>query len=258
MPGSGTGTPALGYHIPIVAESTALDIITAALIEIGVLAQGETASASDSAFCLGKMNRMLGSWNTRRLYCYCIAHATYDIVTSKQSYTIGPSAADFIALRPIKILAANMIITSATPDSRFPLEVINVDDYNQISAPALSAPYPSTLYYQATYPNGTLWPHPYPTDTANSLELFAYTQLAQFINLTQRISLPAGYEDAIVYSLAEALCPSYGRPVTVELAMLARQARSNVQSLNVQTPKVVTDAPGMAGTDFDYLTGRIV
>jgi hypothetical protein len=50
--------------------ATALDLITDALIELGVVAVGETVSAEDSVLGLSALNSMLDGWNTQNLTIY--------------------------------------------------------------------------------------------------------------------------------------------------------------------------------------------
>ena len=247
---AGTGA---GTVVPSPTTSV-LTMLANALMEIGVLAQGETASANDAAFALSKCNRMLSSWNTRRLYCYYYSQAAYTLPVSSSSYTIGRSGAQLVADRPVKILAANMLSGGTT---RYPLSVLSVEDSRITTVSVTSSTIPEWLYYQATYPNGTIWLSPYPTDLSNLLELFTMAQLSAFTSTADAISLPPGYEDAITYSLAESMCPAYGRQLSGELAMLASKARNNIQSLNAVPRTMATDIPSGGDSTFDYLTGNL-
>ena len=58
-----------------------------------------------------------------------------------------------------------------------PLPVIEVDDYSAVPIAEHTSTYPTCVYYQPTYPNGTLWPWPYPTDITAELELFMWSVL---------------------------------------------------------------------------------
>lgn len=229
----------------------ALDLCTAAMAEIGAVAQGETLSANDGAFCLGKLNRLVDAWKTRRQYVYCVDNASYPWVVSQASYTIGPTG-NFVAARPVRIEAANLVSSAI----RTPLVVVAVDDRAALTVPVLSGT-PTHVYYQATHPNGTLWPWPYPTVLTDSIELFTWHQIATFAALNTVYALAPGYEDALIYTLAESLCPSYGRQITSELAELARRARYAIGSLNTSSPKLSSDFPLESSGDWDYRTGNL-
>jgi hypothetical protein len=242
--------------------TTAGDMISNSLMEIGALAQGETAAASDLAFGLSKLNRMLDLWNTRSLFVYCITNTSFPFSASQQSYTIGPAAtsADFTATRPVRIDRANLVLVSSTPHVQTPLWVMNVDDYSSLRIPALSSTFPTRLYYQATYPKGTLWPWPYPTDVTNELELYMWTALSEFATTASTVSLPPGYEEALTLTLAESMCPAYGKQIDPGLARFASQARANVQALNSGALPLRSDVPQMSGGQagfFNYRTGGL-
>ena len=221
-------------------SDTVQTLVGNALTELGLLAAGETLSANDGALGLSKLNRMLDSWNTRKLYVYVITKTSFAFGTSKQSYTIGPLGADFTAARPVRIDRAQLIIVGTT-DVQLPLRLLDVDEYSNLAVPKLASTFPTQLYYQPTFPNGTLWPWPYPTNTANKLDLNMWTQLSKFTSLNDSFAFPPGYEDAITYSLSESMGPSFGKTITEDLKELARKARANIQSLNVTSPLIKSD-----------------
>lgn len=248
---------------PFWSEMTGTQIINNAFTELGLIAAGESPASGDSTFGLEKLNRLLTGWATQRRMVFVMNHASYAFGSSKQSYTIGPAATtpDFTATRPVKIERANVILVAGDPDVRAPLEVINTSDYASLGIPALSAEYPSKLYYQPTVSKGTLWPWPYPTNTANKLELFTWNQLAEIAVADVGVDypLPPGYDEAIILSLAESLCPAYGKQVSPELARMAQRARAAIAELNHAPPK--TDLSGGLGGDggswsrSDFLSG---
>jgi hypothetical protein len=237
--------------------ATGTSLITAALQEINAIAQGEAVPATDETFVLGKLNRLLDSWNLQQRYVFFVGHASYEFATSKQTYTIGPSGADFTAPRPVRILRANLILVNQTPDNHFPLTVINWARYADHSVPALASGIPIKLYYQETIPSGSLWPWPYPTVTTNKLELFTWNQLTAIASVGATYNLAPGYEDAIILSLAETLCSSYGKPLAPELAMNAQKARGAITGPNVLASPMNLSLVGDGDRDsyYDIRTG---
>ena len=55
-----------------------------------------------------------------------------------------------------------------------------------------------------------IWPTP---RLAGRLELWIYAVMTQFVNLTDTIDLPQGYEAGLRWNLASVLAPEYGRPI---------------------------------------------
>jgi len=71
---------------------TALDIVTDALMELNVVAQGETAQPGDASFGLRKLNRLLDNWAARKVYIYNVTFPTFTLVAGLSPHTIGPKA----------------------------------------------------------------------------------------------------------------------------------------------------------------------
>ncbi len=231
--------------------TTQKDLLEGALAEIGVIDPTESAGYKELMAALSHVNLMLDTWATRRLFAYYIECNSFAWTASQQSYDIGPSGADFTLARPVKIHRANLIRVSADPDQHVPLFLYEINEYSDIPYPAESAEEPQLIYYQPTYPNGTIWPWPYPDTSAaalaNKLELFTWHQLTAFAEstLTTDLSLPPGYAAAIQHSLAENLCVPFGKPLTGDLERLARRSRAAIISLNTKAPKISTQDSGM-------------
>jgi hypothetical protein len=223
------------------------DIFTLALMEIGAIGAGDTASASDIELARKYFNLLIDQWKLEKSLCYVTNHESFAFATSKQTYTIGPTG-DFVTDRPIRIDLANLIIVG-TDDVRMPLEVINDESYSAIPIPAYDSAYPVKIYYRPTYPNGTIYPWPYPTTVTNKLELFTTTQLSEVAaaDITNTISFAPGYRAALLYSLAKILCGAFEKEVSQDLALKARESKSILSSSNARTPRQCSDIPGSGG-----------
>lgn len=249
--------------------TTALDICSNAFTELGVKPVDQDLSAQEGAWGLSKLNRLVSRWNTRRLFVYVILQNIYTIGTplvtaTPQYWSIGPTGADWTAARPVRIDSANLILTSATPYTYIPLPVVNTDEFAALRVPALTATIPTQLYYQPLWPNGRLYPWPTPTTLTNQIQLFVWNQIAEFASLAASFSFPPGYEDAITYSLAESMIPTYPNTASADLIMdLARRARADIQGPNSVMAKLITRDSGMPNSgrqrgDWNYLIGDVV
>jgi hypothetical protein len=91
------------------------------------------------------------------------------------------------------------------------------------------------------------------------LELFSWQSLGVYATATDAFALPSGYEDAVVYSLAERLCALWRLPVTGDMAEQARRARTAIQALNTRANLQHTDVPetGKITPYFNYRTGGL-
>lgn len=156
-------------------------------------------------------------------------------ITNTQQ-TVASTTVTTYYQRPLRINSA--FVRNSTLD--YPVQVLNVEQYELIGFKTLGGPWPRVLYYQPTVPVGNVifWPVP---QGASEMHIFAETVLARFNNLTQEIHLAQGYEMFYVWNLAELLLPSYGRTTDAALIQLvmkfAADSRAWVKRTNANPPQ---------------------
>jgi hypothetical protein len=240
----------------------AVDIITMALQEIGAIAIDETPQASEAATGLAKFNRLVDAWNADSRYIYGRTFNQYTIVPNLQPHTVGPTGTFQTNQRPVKLWEANIILnsgTSPTQNIRYPMTVRDADWWANKRAYAVLGTLPTDVYYEPDFPNGLLFIWPVPS-VAYLVELVTDTIINQ-VKLTDIISLPPGYLDALVYSLAISLVPSYEKQLDPALVELARMAIQRIQGPNTAAPRIGTKDAGIPSgrgqrASFNYLTGQ--
>jgi hypothetical protein len=242
--------------------ATWLDIVTEALAEIGVVAGGESASADDADYALKKANRLLDRWNAERQAVYCDTFTSYVLTPNLAPHTIGPSGTLTATVRPVDIPAANLVVTTSTPNDRTPLNIRDSAWWMANSVRAITSPIPTDLFYRPNWPNGELNLWPVPT-AAYSLEIQTRVLLSATVALTTTFTLPPGYQDAITLSLAEECCTgAFGRPMPDGLPQRAAKARGIVWANNDEPPYLRTADAGMAssgrGTKLNWQNRQIV
>jgi hypothetical protein len=163
--------------------------------------------------------------------------------------------------RPEKIVAANLIINSVSPSYNIPLNIRDADWWASQRIQGLTSSYPTDLYYEPDWPNGSLYIWPIPT-TNYPIQLQSWTQIQQF-NINQTFTMPPAYWDAVVWSLAESLMAGIPPedPNTVQLIVkAAAAARDKVMVANTKSPRISTGGDGlpsggMGRPSFDWRTG---
>jgi len=247
--------------------STVLDLITAAVLEFNGVAPGEDLPSAEAVFGLNKLNLLLDTWATDDLYVYNKDFTVYNLIPNHQPHTIGPVADFVVTQRPVKIEAANLVLNTATPNIRIPLGIRDDDWWADQRIRSLANTTPTDLFYSPNWPNGqiNLWPVP---TLAYGLELETWVLLSKFVDipngataLNQTFSFPPGYQAALTYSLAETLCEAFGKPVGPMLAASARNARSKIQNLNLESPRISTTDSGIprsgaSRTGYSFRTGQ--
>lgn len=235
----------------------ALDIVTAALLEINAIAAGESPDAADAAWALQKLQRLIDRYNARRPMIYNVNFSVFTLQTNHQPHTIGQSGDFDCSQRPVQLVGASLIFTGGVER---PIVLRDDQWWGDKSLKTLTSTLPTDVYYSPDWPLGNLYFWPIPTQ-ANQVRLEAWSVLAQMPLLTTSFSMPPAYWDAIVYPLAISLCPSFDRQPNALLLELERKAVMAVQINNGGSPRISTTDSGMpnkAGSKntFNYQTGN--
>lgn len=210
--------------------STTLEIITKALQKIGAVTKSETISADDAADALSSLNAMISSWSLDSLLVYASILESFTLTAGDSSYTIG-STGDFNTSRPTEILSA--YIRDNTTDTG--LNIITEEEYDTISVKSFSGK-PSLICYTPSYPLGTIKLDKLP-DQTYTLFLLSKKPFSSYA-LSDDVTLPPGFERAIVYNLALELAPEYGQPLDASVASIARDSLSLIKTANVRATKI--------------------
>lgn len=232
----------------------------------------EPEMVSDALF---ECNSMLDSWDAQQLTEQFMDDRYFNIETSQQSYTLGPTGnfntdANGLPLtyRPQRIVRANLILLNNTSEpTRIPIQIIDVDDFADIPVIDISSQVVIRMYVQTTQNNVTLWMFPFPT-TGNQIEFFMWPGTPQFASPLALLTYnnPAAL-DAIVYELAERMIAyvpkDKGRLLAQRVQWLhAEKIRkryifdaSNAPSPSL-SPDLITEVGNSGqGAPFNYLYG---
>jgi hypothetical protein len=227
--------------------NTPQSLITSALRLIGVLGSGETPSAAEAQDSLQILNSMVDSWQTERLMLHVVERQTFSLVASQANYTIGDGG-DFDVDRPMKIERASYLDTTQTSPVEQRIKLLtSAQRWREVMVKDLESTVPQVVYYETTYPLGTVYVWPVPSVATVDLVLYIPTSLSSFADLTTQYDFPPGYEEALKYNLALRLAPEWERPPNPVVVELARESKALVKRANIvpQELRYSADVPGM-------------
>jgi len=236
------------------ATRTVRDLVTRALRVATIVGAGEVPDADDAADALLSLNLMLDAWQAERLYVFAVVERLGTLVAGTATYTVG-AGATFNVPRPQRIEWA---YTRDSQNYDRDVDVVPDQVFAAISLKSLGNVFPTVLWYETAYPLGVihLWPLP---PAGLVLHFGAWTVLSEYTSLNDAVSLPPGYEDAIVFSLAERICPEYGKAVSPDLMKQAINARANIQQDNLPDMRVMCEFTGGDSRPLgygDYVAGN--
>lgn len=235
--------------------ATAADVISGSLRTIGVLASGESLPSNEANDGLTALNSMLALWSTEPLLVYTSAQDTGTLVNGQSAYTMG-TGGNFNFTRPTNVQNVMIRITSGTTTYDLPVDIINQDQYADISVKSVPSSIPTKVFVQGTYPLETLnfWPQP---NTAYQVLIFSLKLLGPIAATTTTVDLPPGYAEAIKYNLAVRLALEYGRPLDPVLVEFAAESKGAIKRLNDKPQLMVIDEAALGHQRaFNWLTGQ--
>lgn len=202
--------------------TTMSDIARKALQKSGVLFKSETPDADEANDAVSAINMMISSWSNDGLSVYARSWETFSITSGVNSYTIGSGGA-FNTARPINI------VSSYTRDGSNDEAVTIIPDqtYNNFIGTKTSSGRPYFLNYDNAYPLATIriWPVP---STTYDLFLLTEKELPQY-GINDTISLPPGWERALIYNGAIEVCSDYGQAPEPSVVKIAAESLASIK-----------------------------
>lgn len=226
---------------------TVLDIITDSAIEANIIAPGDDLPGDVAQWAFRKANNLLDYWSAKKNYVYTTNFEVFTLVPNLSPHTIGPGGTFVQTQRPVKIVSGNVVLNNVTPNIDLPLNIRDDQWWNQNSIKALTAQFPTDLYYSANWPLGQIYFWPVPT-AAYLARLELWQLLSQFENITDPIggpgsgvgTMPPGYRNAFMLTLAQMLLPGGQKELSISLAASGAAARQAVFGNNTKPPRIDT------------------
>lgn len=229
--------------------ATGTSLLERALRMLGAIRQGGTSTTAQKAGGLEALNGMLDSLSIDRTMIYQIVSESFTWPAATASRTIGASG-NFNTQWPARIETA-YTRDSSNVDS--PLEITyDRSVWDSYAVKSTQTEIPELLFLDRSYPLATIYLRQVPT-YQRTLVLSSWKRLQQFATIADTVSLPPGYEDAIVYNLAERLWPEYPNPgVLPTITALALRTRAAVKRANPVSTQMRTEIPYAAAQRGRY------
>lgn len=218
---------------------TVKDLISRSLRLLNVMESGDALESSEMKDAFDVLNMMISDWNNERLMLYGWMNGVYDITAGQEYYTIGVNQ-DIDVVRPKKIVKAFTRVGSGVDQTDYPIEIITNLRFQELTSKNVQNAYPQYLYYNSEFPFGKIYLWGVPA-VNTKLGLTQYSQLLQFDNPAQEISLPDGYPSCICYNLAVEMAPEFGKPIDPIIVKKAVDTKMNIKRMNTEPLMMDTD-----------------
>jgi hypothetical protein len=217
---------------------------------IGEKTRGATLDANEQVECLDELNTFVESLNNEKLMCYSVTQDSHLLTVSTASYTIGPGATINTA-RPTKLVDPCWIRDSNSND--FPLKIISLTQYGLLVDKSSGASVPTHIYYEAGYSatsTATITVYP-PPSVGLTMYIHSWKQMQNFSTLSQTVLFPPGYKLMFESNFAIHLAAGF-RPVSAEVAKIAKESKAAIKALNVPDMVMSLDSGSRIGVSIDH------
>jgi hypothetical protein len=207
---------------------TAGDQINRSLRLLGVLAEGETSSASVSQDALMALNQMIDSWNTERLSVFSTQDQVFTWPSSVLSRTLGPTG-DFVGNRPVLLDDATYF--KAPSGVSYGIKFINQQQYNGIAVKTVTSTFPQVMWANMTFPDIEMYVYPRPTQDLE-WHFVSVEELDKPATLSTVLYYPPGYLRAFTYNLAMEFAPEFGVEPSPQVQRIAMTSKRDLKRIN--------------------------
>lgn len=233
---------------------TVRDLILRSFRIAKILGQGEALGTPAAAEAFYQLNDLVDQANIDKLFTVYRTTLSFPLVENQVSYTIGPYSVspvpDVLSSRPVEIFSAYV----RRQQTDYPCLVTHQqEDYDRIRLKSLAiAGYSTVVYYQTSYPAGTVYTYPVVSDSDSTLFLNVSAQLSPFSTLEEEILIPPVYFSWLQYKLAERLSPEYGQVWSEENIKILGEVESTLKRNNIKpSPLVSTGIAGLSSMRGD-------
>lgn len=240
--------------------ATLRDLITDALLDLGVLGPSEVPDAGQADLGLRRTNRLLNKWRAENLLIPNIVRATATLTASQTSFSVGTGGNVNIPRPGLQqIEGVGYVDTGVTPNLELPLPLMTEAEYKAIRQKALTSTRPTRAYYTPTYSGslGTLYPWPIPTVSGLLWAVYYWAPLALFATINDTVTVPDAYESMLVKNLALDLAGPFQREAPPLLVRDAAQSMGVVKRSNQRPVELRFDAGALiqsAGAGYNFRT----
>lgn len=225
--------------------STVGDLLNTVLKVAGILGVGQTAVPDDLNTGLDLLRALIAQWQKKRWLVFVEQTVSVANSTGATTYSIGPGCDFDVNGRPDHISRAYVRIIPGVPPNLvdIPIEVFDaLEDYSAISIKTLQT-IPAAIYYESGYPTGQIYVWPVPPAGQYGIYLVLKLPLPTYISLSDPLSLPDEYTDALIWTMAVRMQMSYGLQARPDHVAAMRVAINTIRLANTQIPQLGMPAP---------------
>lgn len=208
---------------------TGTTAIDAAARLIGESRSGRSLSSLEYADLFISLNAMLQAWSQDR---WAIHQVVRDSVAASgvASYTMGPTFT-INTTRPIRILSAQTINSASVP---MPAEIITAGQWaERATDDTETGDFAELIFPDYAFSGITIRVFP-KVNAGSTLVFFSLKPLSAIALIGDAVTLPPGYDEALVYNFAVKIAAEFGKQAPPDVVAIAERSRAAIAATNAQ------------------------
>lgn len=229
-------------------SNTAYGIINDAMVDAGLLSQGQRPSSDQVANYLRRLNDIISLWQTYGLKLFLQQEVSFPLVAGTGIYTFGPTGT-VVMPKPSRVLQGFVLI--ATSNVRRPLVALSVDEWERLGQiTGNQGPINSYMVRKfADVLQVNLWLTPDATEALNTCVLLMQVQPTGPVFISDETSFPQEWRIALRWALAEDISTGQPQAIIDRCARNAQMYREQLEGWDVE------DAPTFMAVDMRMYQG---
>lgn len=193
------------------AFNTADRIITYAMVDAGLIAEGDTPTAAQYATYVNRLNDIINLWQTQGVKLWTNVDLSVTLVAGQGMYTFGPSSG-IVMTKPMRILDESYYMDAN--GIKRPVSLIGRQDYNRLSTNTQQGPI-NQIYVdkQLTQLIVNTWLVPDANTALGTLHVVLQQQITNLVTSSDTLSFPQEWFIALRWGLADDICT--GQPQAI-------------------------------------------
>lgn len=212
-----------------VSVNTPSRCIKLAMLDAGLLQQGDDPLSEDYAEHIGRLNDMVNLWQTQGLKLWLNEDITVPLVAGTATYFFG---GPYPTLKPLRVIQAYYEDINGV---RRPLIALSRDEYVRLSQVSQQGQINSYFVdKQQTTLNVTFWLVPDIVAATGTAHLIRQEQALQSVSLNDQMNLPQEWFIALRWGLADEICTGQPQAIMDRCAAKAGSYRTALEDWDVE------------------------
>lgn len=216
--------------MPSPTSNTAIGIIKDAMVDAGLLQEGDDPNSEQLATNFRRLNDIINLYQIDGLKLFLMQEISVVLVAGTNKYSINPTGGS-IPKKHLRVIEARI---QSPHGERRPIDSIAWEEWNRLPQTSQGA---ITSYFVDKQPytlDVYFWNTPDVQEATNTPVLLVHKQVENALNLEQDMQFPQEWRIALRWGLADDICTGQPETIMARCAARAQQFKTALENWDVE------------------------